>query len=64
MRFNKVLNKETTMTIFTDGSFLNTIHGLEYDFIIVDEVHERSLRTDMILSILKSNYPNKLILNS
>lgn len=64
MRFNKVLNEKTTMTIFTDGSFLNCIQDLNYDYIIVDEVHERSVRTDLILSILKANYRNKLILMS
>ena len=64
MRFNKVTNDKTTMTIFTDGAFLNSIHDLSYDYIIIDEVHERSLRTDLILSILKSNYRNKLILMS
>lgn len=64
MRFNKLITEKTTMTIFTDGSFLNTIDDLPYDYIIVDEVHERSLRTDLILSILNSNYRNKLILMS
>lgn len=64
MRFNKKCKDDTKMIIFTDGTFLNSIHNLDYDFIIIDEVHERSVRTDLILSILKSNYRNKLILMS
>lgn len=64
MRFNKKCKDDTKMIIFTDGAFLNSIHNLDYDFIIIDEVHERSVRTDLILSILRSNYRNKLILMS
>ncbi|ELA42440.1 uncharacterized protein VICG_00539 [Vittaforma corneae ATCC 50505] len=64
MRFSKKCNESTRITIFTDGTFLNNIHDLDYDYIIVDEVHERSVRTDLILSILKTNYKNKLILMS
>lgn len=64
MRFNKKVTEATKMTIFTDGSFLNSIQELDYEYIIVDEVHERSVRTDLILSYLKSNYRNKLILMS
>lgn len=64
MRFSKKCNDSTKMTIFTDGAFLNSVHDLSYDYIIVDEVHERSVRTDMILSVLKSAYRNKLILMS
>lgn len=64
MRFSKQVAEGTTMVIFTDGAFLNTIEDHNYDYIIVDEVHERSLRTDLILSYLKTNYKNKLILMS
>lgn len=64
MKFNKKITESTKMTIFTDGAFLNSIHDLDYDYIIIDEVHERSVRTDLILSILKTNYRNKLILMS
>ena len=64
MRFDKKLNENTKVTIFTDGSFLNDIRNLDYDYIILDEVHERSIRTDVILGILKSDYEGKLILMS
>lgn len=64
MRFNNNIKTTTTMKIFTDGSFLNTIEDAEYDYIIVDEVHERSLRTDLILMLLKMNLKSKLILMS
>lgn len=64
MRFNKSFNKNTKVMLYTDGCFLNEIHDLDYDYIIVDEAHERSIRTDLILSILKVKFKNKLILMS
>lgn len=64
MRFSRALDSSTTTTIFTDGAFLNEISELEYDYIIVDEVHERNTRTDIILGILKESFKGKLILMS
>lgn len=64
MRFNQNMPEDASMVIYTDGSFLNSISSLEYDYIIIDEVHERSLRTDLILSIFKANCRSKLILMS
>lgn len=64
MRFDKKIRENTNVVIFTDGSFLNEIHSLDYDYIIIDEVHERSIRTDLILGVLRTNYKNKLILMS
>lgn len=54
MRFSKVMDRETKTVIYTDGSFLNEMGTTEFDYIIVDEVHERSVRTDIILGILRS----------
>lgn len=64
MRFSKKICADTRVTIFTDGSFLNEISTADYDYIIIDEVHERSVRTDTILGILRKTYKNKLILMS
>ncbi|CAD25212.1 ATP-DEPENDENT RNA HELICASE (DEAD box family) [Encephalitozoon cuniculi GB-M1] len=67
MRFNKSVGKDTRTIIYTDGSFLNEIGESEFDYIIVDEVHERSVRTDIILGLLRSNIKNikgKVILMS
>lgn len=64
MRFSQKLPENSKMTIFTDGSFLNIISSIDYDYVIIDEVHERSVRTDLILSILRTNHKCKLILMS
>lgn len=65
MRFSRKVGRDTSMIIYTDGSFLNSIDSsIDCDYIIVDEVHERSLRTDLVLSILRLRYRNKLILMS
>ncbi|EPR78500.1 ATP-dependent helicase HrpA [Spraguea lophii 42_110] len=68
MRFNKKINKNTKVTIMTDGMFINELLDgrlNEYDYVILDEIHERSIRIDCIISILKnSNWKGKLILMS
>ncbi|KAI5170004.1 ATP-dependent RNA helicase DHX8/PRP22 [Pancytospora epiphaga] len=64
MRFNKRVEKNTTVTLYTDGCFLNEIDSLEYNYIIIDEVHERTVRTDIILGILKNWQKGKIILMS
>lgn len=64
MRFDKKIKPNTNVTIFTDGSFLNDIASLDYDYIIIDEVHERSERTDIILGVLRNDYKGRLILMS
>lgn len=65
MRFNKVKvdEEKAHMVIFTDGAFLAEM-DLDFDIIIVDEVHERSVRTDLLLFMLKLKFKNKLILMS
>ena len=65
MRFNKInidRNKNYCM-LYTDGAFLADL-DLSYDIIIIDEVHERSIRTDVLLMILKKRYKGKLIMMS
>ncbi|AFM98070.1 HrpA-like helicase [Encephalitozoon hellem ATCC 50504] len=67
MRFSKSIKKDTKTIIYTDGSFLNEVIEREFDYIIVDEVHERSIRTDVILGLFKNSIRNmkgKVILMS
>lgn len=63
MRFNKKISDSTNMMIYTDGTFLNDDINKEWDYIIVDEVHERSVRIDLILNLIK-NKNCKIILMS
>lgn len=65
MRFNRrAVDMERKRTvIYTDGAFLFDL-DLTYDIIIVDEIHERSTRMDILLMLLKQKFKNKLILMS
>ncbi len=57
VRFNKRISDHTVIKFMTDGILLSeTQHDpdlLQYDTIIVDEAHERSLNIDFILGYLK-----------
>ncbi len=57
VRFNKRISNNTIIKFMTDGILLSeTQHDpdlLQYDTIIVDEAHERSLNIDFILGYLK-----------
>lgn len=55
VRFSKG-NVGANVVFMTDGAFINGLLSRRtgYDFIIVDEVHERNVRVDLILSMLKT----------
>ncbi len=57
MRFEDMTGPETRLKIMTDGILLQELKAdyylSEYDVIIVDEAHERSLNIDFILGLLK-----------
>lgn len=58
VRFDEKANKDTRVKYLTDGMLMREMMGdptLErYSVVIVDEAHERTLRTDLILASLKS----------
>lgn len=72
VRFEERCNENTIVKFMTDGTLLAESKSdkllLEYDCIIVDEVHERSLNIDFLLGYLKnlllSRRNLKLILSS
>ncbi|MDH5694128.1 MAG: ATP-dependent RNA helicase HrpA, partial [Gammaproteobacteria bacterium] len=72
VRFNQQLEKSSFIKLMTDGILLaelqNDRYLNQYDTIIVDEAHERSLNIDFILGHLKKILPSrpdlKLIITS
>lgn len=56
IRFTDKTSKDTRIKFLTDGMLLSEVHGdrflLEYDTIIIDEAHERSLNIDFLLGYL------------
>lgn len=57
IRFDEHLSGNTRLKFLTDGMLLREMLTnpllTRYDVIMVDEVHERSLNTDILLSLLK-----------
>jgi len=57
VRFSDVLSEKSLIKLMTDGILLSEIHHdaflNNYDCIIVDEAHERSLNIDFLLGYLK-----------
>jgi ATP-dependent RNA helicase DHX33 len=57
VRFDDCSSASTRLKYMTDGSLLQELLGdpllAAYDVIVLDEAHERSLRTDMLLGFLK-----------
>jgi ATP-dependent helicase HrpA len=72
IRFTEKSSPEGYIKVMTDGILLAETHGdrflHEYDTIMIDEAHERSLNIDFLLGILKSLLSNredlKLIITS
>ena len=57
MRFHEQVGKRTAIKLMTDGILLAETQGdrelRQYDSIIIDEAHERSLNIDFLLGYLK-----------
>ncbi|GAA99231.1 hypothetical protein E5Q_05925 [Mixia osmundae IAM 14324] len=58
VRFDDISSNRTLIKYVTDGTLLQELLGdaplSAYDVIIIDEAHERSLRSDMLMGFLKS----------
>ncbi|QLB20165.1 ATP-dependent RNA helicase HrpA [Vespertiliibacter pulmonis] len=63
VRFNDQINDNTLVKLMTDGILLAEIQHdrylNQYDTIIIDEAHERSLNNDFILGYLKQILPKR-----
>ena len=63
IRFDDTLKQNSAIKLMTDGVLLNEIQRdrllREYDTIIVDEAHERSLNIDFLLGYLKNLMPKR-----
>ena len=72
VRFHEAVSEATAVKIMTDGILLNEMQRdrelRQYDTLIIDEAHERSLNIDFILGYLKRLLPRradlKLIITS
>lgn len=63
VRFTDTSSKATKVKVMTDGILLNAIQNQnnlsQYDTIIIDEAHERSLNIDFLLGYLKQLLPKR-----
>lgn len=63
VRFTDQAGPETKVKVMTDGILLNALQRdrqlKQYDTIIIDEAHERSLNIDFLLGYLKQLLPNR-----
>ncbi|WP_231699704.1 MULTISPECIES: ATP-dependent RNA helicase HrpA [Corynebacterium] len=63
IRFDDTLSSHTAVKLMTDGVLLNEIQHdrllHDYDTIIIDEAHERSLNIDYLLGYLKQLLPRR-----
>ncbi|KAF4966053.1 hypothetical protein FSARC_6253 [Fusarium sarcochroum] len=61
VRFDKRTHAKTRLGYMTDGMLLQLVKGdlyfQKYGCIIIDEVHERTLPTDILLALLKRSLP-------
>jgi ATP-dependent helicase HrpA len=63
IRFSDQSSAHTCIKLMTDGILLAEIQGdpflSEYDFLVIDEAHERSLNIDFLLGYLKQLLPKR-----
>ena len=67
VRFTDQVSRDTKLKVMTDGVLLAEIHRdrdlKQYDAIIIDEAHERSLTIDFLIGYLKRLLPRRPDLN-
>lgn len=63
IRFDSCISDKTFIKLMTDGILLSELQNdkllLQYDTLIIDEAHERSLNIDFILGYLKKILPQR-----
>lgn len=63
VRFTDKVSADTRLAVMTDGVLLNRIHRdpdlKQYDTIVIDEAHERSLTIDFLIGYLKRLLPRR-----
>jgi len=63
VRFHDQIQPESRLKLMTDGILLAEIHNdpdlLQYDTLIIDEAHERSLNIDFLMGYLKKLLPRR-----
>jgi len=63
-RHNNMTSKETIISYVTDGTLVQELYNkngvFNYDVVIIDEVHERSLSVDILLMMIKNYVKMKL----
>ncbi|QCR20811.1 ATP-dependent RNA helicase HrpA [Agrococcus sp. SGAir0287] len=63
VRFSDKASAATMLTVMTDGVLLNRIHRdpdlAQYDTIVIDEAHERSLTIDFLIGYLQRLLPRR-----
>ncbi|MDO4241628.1 MAG: ATP-dependent RNA helicase HrpA [Microbacteriaceae bacterium] len=63
VRFTDKSSRDTQIKLMTDGILLNAIHHdrllQNYDTIIIDEAHERSLNIDFLMGYLRTLLPKR-----
>ncbi len=57
IRFDRKMDDDTKICFFTDGKLIQEMKNdpllLRYQYIIIDEAHERSLSSDLLLILTK-----------
>ncbi|KAK0404017.1 hypothetical protein QR680_017242 [Steinernema hermaphroditum] len=57
VRFDSMVSEQTRVAFLTDGMLLReALHSsmlMDYSMVIIDEAHERSLHTDVLLAVIK-----------
>ena len=60
VRFDEMTSKDTMIKYLTDGMLLRELLSdqnlTKYSTIILDEAHERTLRTDILFGMIKRNW--------